>query len=216
MKKITILVVDDHPLMHEALRGVFEDEDDLELIGEAYNGEEALDLVRSLRPDVVLLDMMMPVKDGLSAIPEILKLQEDARILVFSSSQEEERIMEAVSSGVMGYVTKDAPRVKLVQAIRDVGAGRTYLPQAVTEKLVAGLRQKSRREVETRPVEGLTEREREIFILIGEGASNQEIARRLVISDATVRTHVHHILQKLQLESRGQAILLSAKLAGKG
>ena len=212
MNKISILIVDDHPLMREALRAALEDEPDLELIGEACNGEEALALVKALRPDVIVLDLMMPVKDGQAAIPEILGLNPKAHILVLSSSQEEEKITAAVEAGVLGYVTKDIERARLLEAIRAVGTGKSYLPQAITDKLMAGLRKKNRHQAGTKPVDSLTARESMIFSLIGEGASNREIAERLYISDATVRTHVHHILQKLQFESRGQAILFSARM----
>ena len=132
--------------------------------------------------------------------------------MVLSSSQEVEKITAAVESGVLGYLTKDVQRVKLLHGIRTVGAGKSYLPETITEKLMTGLREKNRRQSSTKPLDSLTSREQTIFSLISEGASNREIARRLYISDATVRTHVHNILQKLQLESRSQAILYSSKM----
>jgi two-component system, NarL family, response regulator LiaR len=211
MSKTTILIVDDHPLMREALRAAVEDEEDIELLGEAQDGREALAFLEAHRPDVILLDLMMPGMDGLTAIPKIFERDPGARILVLTSAQDDEKITTAIEAGVLGFVSKDVQRAELLQAIREVRAGQSYLTQAVARRLMAGVRDRNRQRSEGRFVETLTRREHDVFRLLGEGASNREIARRLVISEATVRTHIHNILQKLQLENRHQAILLSAR-----
>jgi len=206
MTTIRVLICDDHPLMRDALRGAIEDEEDLSLVGEARNGFEAVEKAQVLRPDVILMDLMMPGKDGMAAITEILSLNPDAHILTLTSSQEEEKIAAAVEAGVLGYITKDVQREELLYAIREVSQGKAFLPPAITGKLLSGLR-KRKQASEDVVVEELTPREHEVLRLIGDGASNREIANLLYLSEGTVRTHVHNILQKLGLQNRNQAIL---------
>ncbi len=205
---IKILIVDDHPMMRQALRAAVEDEADMRLVGEAANGLEAVAAVRAERPDVILMDLMMPVKDGLAAISDIMAEEPEARILVFTSSQEEEMINAAVEAGVLGYLIKDAQLSELLLAIREVSQGRAYLSPQIASKLMSVMRKRKNNHPTQPSPESLTPRETEILRWVGQGASNRQIAEALTLSEGTVRTHVHNILQKLGLKNRYQAILL--------
>jgi DNA-binding NarL/FixJ family response regulator len=204
---IRILLADDHPLMREALLGAIEDEDDMQVVGEAGDGLAAIRLARETHPDIIVMDLFMPVKDGLSASEEILAGDASAHILVFTSSQEEEKITAAVEAGVLGYLNKDVQRVELLHAIREVSQGRAYLPPAIATRLVSGLRKKKSADFRDENVDSLTPRELEITAQVKQGLTNQQIASALTLSEGTVRTHVHNILQKLGLQNRNQLIL---------
>ncbi len=204
---IQILLADDHPLMREALLGAIEDEDDMQVVGEAGDGLSAIRLAAETHPDIVILDLLMPLKDGISAAEEILAADQNAHILVFTSSQEEEKITAAVEAGVLGYLNKDAQREELLHAIREVSQGRAYLPPAIATRLVSGLRKKKSSDLPDEKVESLTPREMEIAALVKQGLTNPQIASVLTLSEGTVRTHMHNILQKLGLQNRNQLIL---------
>jgi len=204
--KIRVLIVDDHPLMREALRGAIEDEPDMELVGEADNGLEAVGLAGSLQPDVTVMDLFMAGMDGLEAIARIREENPDARILALTSSTDESKVMAAVQAGALGYLLKEVQRVELLRAIREVSQGNVFLPPHLVRKLFNGMRQGQAKSPVT-PVEALTPRETEVLKYIGDGASNREIAEALCVSEGTIRTHVHHILGKLGLKNRNQAIL---------
>jgi DNA-binding NarL/FixJ family response regulator len=193
--------------MREALLGAIEDEDDMQVVGQAGDGLSAIRLARETHPDIIVMDLFMPVKDGLSASEEILAADASAHILVFTSSQEEEKITAAVGAGVLGYLNKDVQRVELLHAIREVSQGRAYLPPAIVTRLVAGLRKKKSADFPDEKVESLTPREMEITTQVKQGLTNQQIASALTLSEGTVRTHVHNILQKLGLQNRNQLIL---------
>ncbi len=214
MKQIQILIVDDHPLMRDALRGAIEDEEDLKIAGEARNGQEAIEKFRSLRPDLIIMDLFMPGMDGLSAMAAIRVIDADARILALTSSTDESKVLAAIQAGALGFLLKDAERTELLQAIREVGRGNSYLTGVSANKLVQSLRQ-NKSNAET-PAEPLTDRESEILTMIGRGLTNREISLQLVISEGTVRTHFHHILQKLSLPNRSQAILYIVEQEKKG
>jgi NarL family two-component system response regulator LiaR len=219
MNPIRVLVVDDHPLMREALRAAIEDEVDMIVAGEASDGEGAVMLAGSLHPNVIIMDLFMPVKDGMETIHEIRGRDPDAHILVLTSSSDEGRVVAAIQAGALGYLLKDAERVEILQGIRQVSQGQVFLPPHMARKLVNGLRQsgvpfitaEADMTISEPPVEALTSREQEVLKLIGQGASNHDIAERLFLSDGTVRTHVHHILDKLNLKNRNQAILYAMK-----
>lgn len=208
---IRILIADDHPLMREALRYAIEDEEDLQLVGEASNGEEAIQIAQQTTPDIILLDLLMPVLDGLSTINELITADPEVHILVFTSSQEEDKINSAVESGVLGYLNKDAPRKDLLYAIREVSQGRAYLPPAIAARLLARLRKNKRMPQAEIMVEKLTPREIEVADWVGKGLTNRQIADALTLTEGTVRTHVHNILQKLNLQNRNQLILYALK-----
>ena len=209
---IRVLVVDDHPLMREALCAAIEDESDMAVVGEAHDGQQAVSQYRALRPDVTVMDIYMPVKDGVQAIAEIVGEFPDARIIALTSSTEEGKIAGAVQAGALGYLLKDTHRAELLRAIREVRQGNSFLPPSVALKLMNTMRQTH--EPGAAIKEPLTDREEEVLRLIGRGATNQDIARQLHVTEGTVRTHVHHILQKLGLENRNQAILYALKILG--
>jgi DNA-binding NarL/FixJ family response regulator len=208
---IRIILVDDHPLMREALRAAMEDEDDMQVVAEAGNGQEAVQLASITRPDIILMDLFMPVKDGLSAIEEILAANPEAHLLVFTSSQEEDKINAAMEMGVLGYLNKDVERSVLLLAIREVSQGRAYLPPAIATRLLARLRKKKAVQQAASRVEMLTPRELELVGWVRKGLTNRQIAAELSLSEGTVRTHIHNILQKLGLQNRNQLILYNLK-----
>lgn len=212
MNQINIMITDDHPMMREALRAALEEEPELIVSCEATNGVEAIALVETCQPDVILMDLLMPDMDGLEAIRRIMEINPQARIMVVSSLEEEDKIMAAVQAGALGYFPKTAPRAFLLEAIRKVADGVPYLPTGIAQKLFNGLRKMKTAPLERRAVdEPLTSRQGEILDLIGEGRSDEEIGKALHLSEATVRSHIHNILQRLGLETRAQAVAYANK-----
>jgi two-component system, NarL family, response regulator LiaR len=205
MDNIRILIVDDHPMMREALTTALADEKDLHVIGEASDGLEGIKIAAELRPDVILMDLLMPGMDGLEAIARIMGMNPEAKILVVTSLEDEDKILAAVQAGALGYFPKTAPRLFLLEAIRKVADGIPYLPAGIAVKLFKSIRGMK---VSTRKVtdEPLTSRQDEILALLGEGRSDHEIGKTLHLEDATVRSHVHRILQRLGMENRAQAV----------
>jgi two-component system, NarL family, response regulator LiaR len=202
---IKILIVDDHPMMRDALRMSLMGEDDLQVIGEASNGVEALKLLETLKPDIILMDLLMPEMDGLETIGRIVKSNSQAKILVLSSMEDEERVVSAIQTGALGYFPKTAPRQYLLEAIHKVADGVPYMPAGITMKLFQGLRRiRTVPSYETQIT--LTQRQQEIMALLSEGKSDEEIGKTLHLQESTVRAHVHHILQRLGLETRAQAV----------
>ncbi len=207
MDNIRILIADDHPLMREALKTALEDEKDMEVIAEASNGYEAISEVTVHHPDIVLMDLLMPGMDGLEAIARLVKADPNIKILVVTSLEDEEKVTSAIQAGALGYFPKTAPRSFLLEAIRRVADGVPYLPAGIAKKLFSGLRNMRANNPGRSAVdEPLTMRQEEILALIGEGRSDQEIGKTLHLSDATVRSHVHRIVQRLGLKSRAQAV----------
>ncbi len=203
---LRVLVVDDHPLMREALCAAIEDELDMQVAGEAANGVEAVQKARALHPDVTVMDLFLPKESGLEAMAEIKAADPQARFLVLTSSAEEETVFAAIQAGALGYLLKDSKRLELLQAIREVGQGNSYLSPDVAVKLANGVRRRGKPSAPPL-VEPLTDREHQVLKWVGQGASNREIAQRLSLTEGTVRTHVHNILGKLGLINRNQAIL---------
>jgi NarL family two-component system response regulator LiaR len=205
---IRILIADDHAIVREGLRALIATEPDLELVGEAGDGIQAVDKAITLKPDVILLDMMMPRKDGLGAIQEIIRENPDARILVLTSFAEDEKVFPAIKAGALGYLLKDSSPRELLQAIRNVSHGEASLHPAIARKLMRELNQPANLPPTTDP---LTEREVEVLRLVAQGLSNDEVAQKLVLSERTVRTHVSHILDKLHLANRTQMALYAVR-----
>jgi len=213
MKKFRVLVVDDHPLMREALCAAIAAAADMEVVGEASNGQDAVEQVHALHPDVTVMDLLMPGMDGVEAIAAIHTEFPQACILALTSSTEEGKVLAAVQAGALGYLLKDAPREELLQAIREVGRGNEYLPSHVALKLMRSVRRSSALVTAPsgeRPIKRLTARQKEVLDLLGLGLSNREIAEKLVVSEVTVRSHIHGILGRLGLESRSQAAVYAA------
>ncbi|MFW6183829.1 MAG: response regulator [Chloroflexota bacterium] len=207
---IRVLIADDHAVVREGLRGLISSEPGMMLVGEAADGAQAVRQFRALQPDVVLLDLVMPEKDGLEAIGEIKELDPQARILVLTSYAEDEQVFTAIKRGALGYLLKDSSPAELLKSIRDVYKGETSLHPLIARKLVQELRRPQEAE---QPLadEPLTPREMEVLQRLARGWTNSEIAEALVVSEHTVRTHVGNILGKLHLANRTQAALYAVR-----
>lgn len=203
-KSIRILIADDHPIVRRGLSSLLEIKSGMELVGEAVDGVEAVEMAVSLKPDVILMDMVMPRKSGLEAIYDIKQENPDARILVITSFAEDDKVFPAIKAGALGYLLKDSGPEALLQAIRDVYQGKSSLHPTIARKLIRELNQPSNLPPTDEP---LTSRELEVLRYVARGLSNQEISDKLVISEGTVRIHVSNILSKLHLANRTQAAL---------
>lgn len=204
---IRILIADDHPVVREGLRGLLSFKPEFAVVGEAEDGIEAVVRAAHLRPDVIVMDLEMPRQNGLDAARQILAENPAARILLLTSFAKDQKIFECLDSGVLGCLLKDSAPQELFRAIRDVHAGQLALHPAIARSL---LQRRQVAQSESNP-DGLTERELAVLRLIALGQSNQEIADKLVVSVATVRTHVNHIFAKLGLETRSQAMLYALR-----
>ncbi len=205
---IRVLLADDQRLVRSGFRMILRDETDLEVVGEAGNGEEAVALARELAADVVLMDVRMPVLDGIEATRRIVDGEHGPRVLVLTTFDLDEYVYEALRAGASGFLLKDAPEEQLVAGIRIVADGGSLFAPAVTRRLIerfAGLRQASA----PPGLEDLTARELDVVKLVARGLSNAEIAAELVVSEHTVKTHVAHILRKLDVRDRVQAVVLA-------
>jgi DNA-binding NarL/FixJ family response regulator len=200
--KTRLMIVDDHEVVRMGLKAALEVEDDFTVVAEAGNGRDAIDRARAHQPDIVLMDVRMDGMDGIEACREIRNELPDTKVLMLTSFAEEETVVAAVLAGAAGYVLKNVARARLLEALRSVARGESLLDSKVTrsvlEKLVAGDGKKGERDV-------LTEREREVLVLIADGATNKEIAAKLVVSENTARNHVSHILGKLGFSRRSEA-----------
>lgn len=205
MKLIKILIVDDHPMMRDALKMSLANEKDIKVVGEASNGKEALKLLESLQPDVILMDLMMPEMNGIETITEIFKINSQARVLVLTSMEDEEHVVSAIQAGALGYFPKTAPRQYLLEAIHKVADGVPYMPAGITKKLFEGLR-KTKTVLQSNSQITITARQREIMMLMAEGKTDEEIAKILHLQESTVRAHVHQIGQRLGTENRSQIV----------
>jgi NarL family two-component system response regulator LiaR len=199
---IRVLIVDDHAVVREGLRTFLSLQDGIEIAGEAADGIEGVEAAERLRPDVVLMDLVMPRLDGAGAMRELRRRLPDARVIVLTSYADDERLMPAIQAGAAGYLLKNAEPAELARAVRAAHAGEALLDPAVAARLMAQLA----RPVEESP-ERLTRREHEVLRLIARGESNKRIARELGISEKTVKTHVGHVLAKLGVTDRTQAAL---------
>ncbi|MCX6082310.1 MAG: response regulator transcription factor [Chloroflexi bacterium] len=206
--RIRILIADDHTIVREGLRTMLKPKPDMDLIGEATDGAEAVEKAAELRPDVILMDLLMPRKSGLDAIREIIQANPAIHILVLTSFSEEDRVIEAIKAGSKGYVLKDSSPQELIQAIRDVHAGKLFLFPGMTDRIIQKLIQPEQSAIAN---DDLTEREVEVLRLVAQGLSNQDIADRLKIGEGTARFHVNNILTKLGLSNRTQAALYALR-----
>jgi DNA-binding NarL/FixJ family response regulator len=201
---ISLLIVDDHPVVRDGLRGMFESAGDFRVLGEASNGVEAVELTARLDPDVVLMDLRMPGGNGVDAIKELARRGARSRVLVLTTYDTDSDTLPAIEAGATGYLLKDAPREELFTAVRAAADGRTVLSPAVASRLVTAVR------TPAAPAdEPLSTREREVLALVAKGTSNKEIARILFISEATVKTHLTHVYGKLGVKDRAAAVAVA-------
>ncbi|MFE5863536.1 response regulator [Streptomyces virginiae] len=209
---IRVVIADDEPLIRAGIRMILTSASDIEVVAEAANGKEAVDLARSHAPDVMLLDIQMPVMDGLSALGELRRAVPQVRALILTTFGEKENVLRALGEGGAGFLLKDSAPGELIGAVRAAAAGDAYLSPGATRHVVDQLasgRAAVRGEVARRQVAELSDRERGVLALLGEGLSNAEAGRRLHMSEATVKTYVSRILAKLDCENRVQAALLA-------
>ncbi len=205
---IRILITDDHPIVRKGLRTLISSAPDMEVVGEAADGIEAVLRCRELRPDLILLDMVMPRQDGLTTIQEIRRENSEVGILVVTSFAEDDKIFPAIKAGALGYLLKDSAPDQLLQAIYNVHAGKSSLDPSVALKVIQELNHPSHLPPTVDP---LTERELEILKLVAQGLTNQEISDQLYIGDRTVGNHISNILSKLHLANRTQAALYALR-----
>ena len=205
---IRVLVVDDHAIIRKGVKAVLDLVQDIEFTGEAETGKQAIKMDRELQPDVILMDLMMPEMDGIACIREIKTQRPEARILVLTNFAGEDMIFPAIKAGAMGYHLKDSSPETLEEAIRQVFRGEPSLHPLIAKKVLEELHTSSEDQL---TYESLTKRELEVLSLIAQGLENREIASQLVVSEATVRTHVSNILGKLHLASRTQAALYALR-----
>jgi len=203
-EQIRILIADDHPIVRQGLEVVIASQPDFELVAQATNGEEAVQLAQDTQPDVIIMDLKMPVKDGLTAIDEIKRTNLDVQILVLTSFPDEDKVFTAIKAGATGFLLKDSPPEHLLDAIRTVHRGESALHPVIARKLIQEIRQPSKLPLSSDP---LTPREVEVLMCLSQGSSNRVIAQGLSISVRTVTTHVRNILDKLHLANRTQAAL---------
>jgi NarL family two-component system response regulator LiaR len=208
LERIRILIADDHAVVREGLRLLISSEPGMEVVGQAADGVEAVLGALTLQPDVILLDLVMPRKDGIEAINEIIQENPKARILVLTSFAEDDKVFPAIKSGALGYLLKDSSPQELLQAIRDTYHGESSLHPTVARKLIRELNQPSDLPPAEEP---LTEREVEVLKWVAQGLPNQAIAEKLALSERTVRSHVSNILGKLHLANRTQAALYAVR-----
>ena len=212
--RIRILLVDDQQLFREGLRTLLSVQSDFEVVGEAENGEEALRLAKSLHPDVVLMDLRMPLMDGVAATRRLGEVEPEASVIVLTTFDDDEYVFDGLRAGALGYLLKDAPSEKLFEAIRAAARGESFLQPSVASKVVAEFTRLARQAPsrEETLVEPLSEREIEVLRLVAQGLTNREIAERLFIAEGTVKKHLTSILSKLNVRDRTQAALKGREL----
>ena len=195
---IRLLIVDDHPVVRDGLRGLFADDPDFQVVGEAANGAEAVARVERLGADVVLMDLRMPEVGGVEAITRLRRTAPSVRVLVLTTYDTDSDVLPAIEAGATGYLLKDAPREELIRAVRAAFAGEAVLSPAVASRLMGQVRKP--------PPEAISQRELEVLALIADGATNRQAAAKLFVSEATVKTHLLHTYEKLGVRDRAAAV----------
>lgn len=205
---IRVLIVEDHEIVRKGIRALLSKEPGIQVVGEAANGRDAVTLAKSLKPDVILMDLVMPKMDGIEATRQITAAQPDVRILVLTSFAADDKVFPAIKAGALGYLLKDSSPAELIQAIRQVHQGQPSLDSSIALKVLQEMAQLAQ---EPPATDRLTEREEQVLRLIAQGESNREIAEELSVAEVTVSKHVTNILAKLHLASRTQAALYALK-----
>jgi DNA-binding NarL/FixJ family response regulator len=207
---IRVLLADDQAMVRAGFRMILETQPDIEVVGEAANGEQAADSARRLRPDVVLMDIQMPDGDGLAATRRITGAGEPhSRVVILTTFERDEYVFQALQSGASGFLLKNAPPEELLHAVRVVAAGDALLAPSVTRTLIAQFARRPARPDAGARLDALTEREREVLVMLARGKSNAELAAELVVSEGTIKTHVSSLLGKLGVRDRVQAVVLA-------
>jgi two-component system, NarL family, response regulator LiaR len=209
MKKIRILVVEDQAIVRDGIVAILSFTSDMEVVGEAHDGIQAVEVARKTKPDVILLDMVMPFQDGLATIPKLRVVTPDARIIILTSFAESDRIYQAIKAGAVGYLLKDTTCSQLLQSIRDVNHGQSTINPAIAIKVIQEFNKSSNLESAN---ERLTRRELDALRLIARGFSNQEIAKALVVHERTIAKYVSSILNKIHVANRTQAALYAIRI----
>ncbi len=207
-RPIHILIADDHPVVRDGLRSMLSTQPDFQVVGEAVNGIEAVQLAARLKPDVILLDLEMPDLDGVNALAQVRATDPRARVIIVTAYDTDERIVQAVIAGAQGYLLKGAPREEIFRAIRVVNEGGSLLQPIVASKLMRHVSDQASQSADT---EGLTPREREVLRLLAQGKSNRQIAAELVITERTAKFHVSSILSKLEAANRTEAVKIAVQ-----
>ena len=195
---VRVLIVDDHPVVRDGLRGMLDNEEGFEVVGEAADGQEAVARALAFQPDVILMDLRMPGMNGVNAIKELADKGVESRVLVLTTFDTDSDVLPAVEAGATGYLLKDAPREELLRAIRAAARGEAVLSPTIGSRILGQVRQPSK--------EAVSQRELEVLQLVAAGSPNREIAERLFISEATVKTHLLHIYAKLGVNDRAGAV----------
>jgi two-component system, NarL family, response regulator LiaR len=204
---IRVLVVDDHGVVRQGLRALLELQDGIEVVGDAADGDEGVEAANELRPDVVLMDLVMPRLDGVSAMRLLRERLPETRVIVLTSFLDDDKLLPALRAGAAGYLLKNAEPQEVVRAVRTAHAGQTVLDPVVAARLVETLAADDRGD----PIDRLTPREREVLVLIGRGFANKRIALELGLAEKTVKTHVGHVLAKLGVSDRTQAAIAAVR-----
>jgi DNA-binding NarL/FixJ family response regulator len=213
VEKLKVIIVDDHALFRRGLEMVLENEDDIEVVGEATDGQQAVDRTSELMPDVVLMDVRMPRRSGIEATQRIKELMPHVKIVVLTNSDEEADLYEAIKAGASGYLLKEISSEEVADAIRSVVQGHSRISPAMASKLLTEFQAMSKRTDDRQPLAPpkLTERELQILRLVAKGLGNRDIAQQLFISENTVKNHIRNILEKLQLHSRMEAVIYAVR-----
>ncbi len=220
MKDIKVLLIEDHKMVRLGLSLVFENTNGIELIGEAENGKQGVQMASKLNPDVVLMDIGLPEMDGIQATEIIKKQNPNIKVLIFTSRESEDDVFDSLAAGADGYIMKGADEEQMISAIKAVAEGTAWLDPAIARLVLSNINRKSQNTTASVSTEtsknakntyGLTDRELDVLALIVEGCNNAEIAKRLVITLATAKAHVHNILQKLYVSNRTQATIQAVK-----
>jgi DNA-binding NarL/FixJ family response regulator len=208
---IRVLIADDQALVRAGFRSLLDAQEGIEVVGEAGDGEQAVELAGKLRPDIVLMDIRMPVLDGLAATRKIAAIPalKSMRIIILTTFELDEYVFEALRGGASGFLVKDTEPVELIRAVRVVADGEALLSPSVTRRLIGEFAARAKEPRATLRIDGLTEREREVMALVGEGLTNEEIAGRLVLSPATAKTHVSRAMMKLGARDRAQLVVFA-------
>ena len=211
MDKVSVLLADDHSMVRQGLKQIIELEQDISVVAQASNGEEAIKLARQLKPDIILMDINMPGTNGLQAIKELKQDKHHYKIIVLTIHEDREYLFKTLQMGAEGYVLKDAEPSVLIEAIRNVNGGQSYIQANMTKELVKEFNRVTLHEKNKGEDNSLTVREVEVLELIAEGMINKEIARQLYISEKTVKNHVSNIFKKLNVSDRTQAAIYAFK-----